>query len=732
MPRPIAVFALSVFAGALWAAQPQFWRIEGAQELLEGSLDRLSVDDKGRLQLAPAQSLLYDTEAPDVWCLVRDPKGAVYLGTGNEGRVLRFENGAGRQFFKAPELEVHTLALGPDGTLYAGTAPDGKVYAIDKTGAGKPFFEPKDRYIWALAIDSGGNLLVATGSEGKVYKVGRDGKAQVLFLSHQTNITSLATDAKGNVYAGSGGVVFRIDPKGTVSALYDSPYREIAALDVAEDGTVYAAAEDGGENEEIPIPRPVFPLQNPTAASQPGTAEVIVTETVTAIPVMPASPTPQRPQPPRRPGAKGAILALSPGGALETKWTSMEEMPHSLIATKDGVVFGTGNKGKLYRVRPDESWTMLTSFPSQQVTALARGEKGDLLVATSNAGRLYSLGPGNEAKGTYTSKVKDAEVVSSWGRVRYASRGGRVEISTRSGNTQSPDSTWSDWSKPYARSGDPVPGEPARFLQMRVTLRQEGPDPPVLDSVETGYLQKNLRPRLEPIEVHPPGEVIQRPLSLSGEADIWGADPTETAEVRPGAPKKEAGVPVAFARKMYQKGWQTLSWKAEDPNGDPLVYTAEYRNQSDDHYHLLRKGFTDPVIAWDTATVPSGRYVVRVTASDSPGNPEGLALTTQRESAPFDVDNTPPAVVLTLVSRSPLKVHAVVTDDHSVVRKAEYSLDGGRWQEVYPTSGINDGLEESYDITLPEPKETGPHSLVVRGTDAFGNAATSRVDLKGP
>jgi outer membrane protein assembly factor BamB len=715
------------------AAQPQFWRIEGAQDLLDGTLDGLSVDAHGRVRLGLAEKLLQDTEAPDVWALARDSKGVVFAGTGNEGKVFKWEQGKGSLFYKAPELEVHALAVGRDGKLYAGTSPDGRVYAIDASGKGEAFFDPKDRYIWALVFDHEGNLLVATGSEGKVYRVAPTGKAQVLLTSSETHITSLAIDPKGNIYAGSspGGIIFRIDPSGKVFALYDSPYREIAALDIGDDGTIYAAAADGGEKDE-PAPRPLpSPPLPPVAAT--GGAEVIVTESIAAIPLISASPFPSRPPETTRAGAKGAILALLPSGTVDTLWTSAEEMPHSLVGTKDGIVFGTGNKGKLYRVQEDDTWTMLASFPSQQVTALSRGGSGELLLATSNPGRIYALGPGLAKAGSFLSKVKDTDVISAWGRVRYRAKGARVEVSTRSGNTQTPDSTWGEWSKPYAPGGDPVTSERARFLQIRVVLSGEGAESPVLDSVETGYLQRNLRPQVQTISVHPPGEVIQRPLSVTGEPEILGQDPSESAETRPALPStpRSAGAAssMAYARKLYQKGMQTLSWKAEDPNGDPLVFTVEYRAQDDDHYHLLRKGFTEPVVAWDTSTVPSGRYVVRVTASDSPGNPEGLALTGTKESVPFDVDNTPPSVSATLLSRSPLKVRAVVKDDHSVVRKAEYSVDGGRWHEIYPSVGINDGLEETYEITITDLAGQGRHTVVVRGADLFGNVATARLDV---
>ena len=37
---------------------------------------------------------------------------------------------------------------------------------------------------------------------------------------------------------------------------------------------------------------------------------------------------------------------------------------------------------------------------------------------------------------------------------------------------------------------------------------------------------------------------------------------------------------------------------------------------NDTRWRLLRKGLTDAVLAWDTSTVPNGRYVIRVTVSD--------------------------------------------------------------------------------------------------------------------
>jgi hypothetical protein len=63
------------------------------------------------------------------------------------------------------------------------------------------------------------------------------------------------------------------------------------------------------------------------------------------------------------------------------------------------------------------------------------------------------------------------------------------------------------------------------------------------------------------------------------------------------------------------------------------------------------------------------------------------------------------------------------------VRRTEYSTDRGKWQEVHPTDGINDSLEESYDFTVTDLTGPGPHVVVVRASDLLGNVSTGRVEI---
>ena len=297
--RLVALAAFSVLtslaAPRLRAAGPQFWRIEGAPAFLEGDLRGLSVDAEGRVRLGAAPRQVFDPVAPNAWTVARSATGTLYVGTGNDGRVMRVQGDSGSLLFDSDELEVHAVAVSPDGKVYAATSPDGAVYEIDASGKASRFFDPQEKYIWALACDAGGNLYVATGAQARVYRVGRDGKASVVLSSTDTHLLSLALDARGRLYAGSApeGIVYRVDEAGRVAVLLDSPFREIRALEASPDG-VYAAAVDASATEAVP--RPASAPAGPTTGTTV-VPEVTVTESFT---IMPASAAAAAPTPGRR------------------------------------------------------------------------------------------------------------------------------------------------------------------------------------------------------------------------------------------------------------------------------------------------------------------------------------------------------------------------------------------------------------------------------------------------
>jgi hypothetical protein len=135
---------------------------------------------------------------------------------------------------------------------------------------------------------------------------------------------------------------------------------------------------------------------------------------------------------------------------------------------------------------------------------------------------------------------------------------------------------------------------------------------------------------------------------------------------------------------------------------------------------------------WDTTSVPNGTYVVKIVASDAPGNPPGTALAGERESRAFDIDNTPPDITVTSVRRDGTRtiVSFTVTDDFSSVQRVEYSLEGDRWRPIYPKDGIADSPSEEFEVAVDV--DTTERAVVLRAVDAMNNVSTGRAAMPRP
>jgi hypothetical protein len=181
-----------------------------------------------------------------------------------------------------------------------------------------------------------------------------------------------------------------------------------------------------------------------------------------------------------------------------------------------------------------------------------------------------------------------------------------------------------------------------------------------------------------------------------------------------------------LGRRAYEKGLLTFIWRADDENRDDLAFELQYRREGETAWHPLKTSLTDSIFVWDTTSVPNGRYTVRVLASDAASNSPSTALTGDLESTAFDIDNTPPSIALTATRRDGSRTVLAfdVRDDNSAVLKVEYSLDGDRWQAVYPKDGIADSRFEQFELTLTE--EQAAKGVVLRAADALNNVSSAR------
>jgi hypothetical protein len=138
------------------------------------------------------------------------------------------------------------------------------------------------------------------------------------------------------------------------------------------------------------------------------------------------------------------------------------------------------------------------------------------------------------------------------------------------------------------------------------------------------------------------------------------------------------------------------------------------------------------ILVWDTTSVPNGRYTVRIVASDAPSNSTTTALSGARESNAFAIDNVPPSITVTSVRRDNGRATIAfdVRDANSSVQKVDYSLDGDRWQSVYPKDGIADSRFEQFELVLEG--DAVSRGVTLRATDALNNTASTRGEVSEP
>ena len=732
---------VAAFSAIVVASKPVFWQTATLNDFLRGEVENLSVDGHGRLVLGPAAELVADTTAPFLWAMAVAPDGMIYVGSGNEGKIFKIDAaGKAATFFDSTELEVHALALAPDGSLFAATSPEGRIYKVDRNGTGTPFFDPDDKYIWSLALDPQGNLYAGTGEKGLIYKISPDGKGAAFYSTKATHVIALAFDRNGQLLAGTEGPgrLFRVDSAGKAFLLLDSTHQEIRAIRLDPSGNIYLAALTGRttSTSQPPAPSPADP-PSPSAREPVPT----VTTEVTAIAVVdsPGASVGSSEPPARedRRGGRGAIYRIRPDGLWDILWESAEDSPYDLAIDAAGaLIVGTGRSGKLYSLNGDPTTaTLLMQASAQQVTGFARDSKGNIIYATSNPGKIFRLSSQRAAEGTYTSLVRDAQTVADWGTLTWRASvpaGGRVDIFTRSGNTGTPDDTWSAWSGPYSTaSGEEIKSPNARYLQWKAVLAGK-PNTPVLTSVSAAYVQRNLRPKVTSLTVHPAGTVFQKPYP-TGDPDIAGFDdqaPDRRILSATGNPGTSSS--SSLGRRAYQRGLQTFVWRAEDANDDELQYEILYRREGETGWKSLKSELDEAIFVWDTTSVPNGTYVVKVVASDQAANTPGAALEGELESSAFDIDNGPPAVIVNSArpANGRTTIQFDVRDDWSTISKVEYSLDAQRWQVIYPRDGIFDGRTEQFELTLDNGEAA--KGLIIRAYDAKNNSATARGDAPSP
>jgi len=687
------------------------------QDFDQGTLQRLSLSSDGKLTIAPRLTEVYDASVAVLWAVARDSKGTIYTGGGSLGgskaKLFSIDSqGRGKVLTELDGIAVQAIAIDRQDRVYAATSPDGKVYRVDGSGKADVFYDPKTKYIWALSFARNGDLYVATGDRGEIHRVTPAGAGSVFFRTEEAHARSMTVDAADNLIVGTepSGLIMRVSPAGEGFVLYQAPKREVTAVAVGADGAIYAAG--AGNRTTAPVAAPAAvgapPQPAPQVAPPPGAVQIVGPS---PIPVPPPILTSQA-------VAGGSeIYRIQSDGYPRRIWSHAQDLVYALAFDAQGrLLAGTGNRGNLYRIDNDYSYARLLNVEPTQITGLLRASEGRIYAVTGNIGKVIAVGPELEPAGTFESDVLDGGGFSYWGHVgKQPEVSDTMVIETRSGNLGRAQRNWSPWAALNQRR---VASPPARFLQYRATLSGNAE----LSEVGIAYQMKNVAPVVAQVEITPPNYRFPAPAAQGATT----ANPPLTLPPIQRRPAPAVANPPASGNTpalTWAKGQIGARWLAEDDNADILEYKIEIRGTNEQTWKLLRDKVRESYLSWDSTAYADGKYALRITATDAPSNPPAEALAAVRESDPLLIDNTPPEITWTGVAQFHAK------DALSILGKAEYSINGGDWVVVQPTTRLSDSLEHDYRITLSA-RPAGEVTLAVRVEDAYGNQAVAKTVLK--
>lgn len=709
----VVLASMSFLVLVLQGVVPQKWEIRNFGDFLKGKFDGISVSYEGVLSLSPKEEKIEGPSEEFYLSLLLDSEGAAYLGTGHSGRIYRISKaGKPELYSQVPEMDIYCLARDRRGNLYAGTSPNGKIYKINAKGESEVFFDPRERYIWDLMFTEKDALLAAVGESGGIYEITPQGEGRLILKAEENHILCMEQARNGDLIAGSGGkgLLYRIPQGEKISVLFESPYEEIKSIVLDQEGNIYAAA--GGR-----ISKP---------KKEPDTSVTVSPQTEVTVTVSPTSadlkeaPSLDQKQP-------SALFRIGPDRIPKRLWHSNEELIYSLLWQEGErkLIFGTGNKGRIYVVDKDEKVSLLVQKDSEQIYYLFPFDS-KIYTLSNNPSKLSILHSDQRFDGEYLSWVMDTKTISSWGKILWEAQtptGTILQFQTRSGNSSEPNETWNVWSPPYQRrEGEQILSPKGRYMQFKVIFKtQSGKVSPQLQKVSLFYLQANIAPVITKLELLPANEVYLKPPEQK--EVIWGVDLDVSEKIE----DKDKSKIFIMAKKVEKKGFQTITWEAADENGDDLLFSLYMRGEAESQWRVLKDKWTDKIYAFDTLSFPDGAYFVKLEVSDSVSNPEGMELKSEKISRPLTIDNSLPVIRNFQVTRdrNRLVVSFQAEDSLSPIEEVKYLIRPNEWKSIFPVDGICDSKIENFQINITLPTNFD-NLITVKVQDSHHNIGVSR------
>ncbi len=674
------------------ASQTRVHAVEGG-ELLAGELDGAGINGEGHIVSGPEMKDVVSMVPGAVLSIARAGDGQLYLGTGSPGRVYRV-NGSEFVELHQPDKPLVTavLPVGSD-TLVALTTPDAGADVINlTTKKTERVTAPAKLLLAGIVVD---NVVYAVGSGddgGVVLRLLRGATGFETVVTTKEPLRSIAARTVGGktrivVGGAEEGVVYEVVGN-SVRGLLDAAPGEVTALQIAADGTIFAALADSEGR-----------LSRQATARAKSDDEESDDKKVAAK---------------ARRVKGGELWRIDVDGTPRVVWQSKAHAPYALAldSERGRLLVGTGPEGRVLSVglQPTSRASVLSRRKgADEITALLV-EKGATLLGTAHGGALLSLTP-TTITSSWLSRALESDGRARYGLTRVIVEQGTARVSLRTGNTKDPeDGSWGPWStaKPASPTGVVLEVEPATSVQLKIELSAGA----AVSGAFVAYLPDNHAPEIAAIDVLAPGwRVTTNPRQPPESRSVtFGEKPFSRFLDRRGAqnPTMEER---PYGKQTFDVGYRTIYAYAEDPDKDALVYRFFLGRQqggaAPTTWKSLGEWSDEPFVSLEASRLADGDYRVKVEVSDSPTNGAVRALADTRISVPFVVSHRAPLVSAASATRQDRAVRIAFDVDAALpLVSVRCSTDLSEWLPLDPKDGILDAAQESFSTTLPATKET--------------------------
>ncbi|MDZ7361232.1 MAG: hypothetical protein ONB46_10965 [candidate division KSB1 bacterium] len=134
----------------------------------------------------------------------------LYIATAPDGQIYRLSVAPGPEkaqpFFKPEAKYIWAIASRQDGALYVATGEPGRVYLVQPNGKAEIFFQSEEKHLRSLALDkNSGTLYAGSSGNGYLYRLTASGAVSVLYDAPFPELHQLAIGRDGVVYAAAVG-----------------------------------------------------------------------------------------------------------------------------------------------------------------------------------------------------------------------------------------------------------------------------------------------------------------------------------------------------------------------------------------------------------------------------------------------------------------------------------------------------------------------------------------------